>query len=821
MRGRPRPLLGVALAGAVLCGTVGWAAAVTENADDFLIVDCLLPAQIRQLGQNMTFLAPRQAVRAAAHDCALRGGEFSRGDAGGPAGLQMWLPQAQRGDPVAQTYVGEIFERGLAGQPDYAAAAVWYRRAVDQGNSRAAIALGTLLQQGLGAPKDPIAAAKLFRRAAGLPEDLPGDDNRVKELSSQLAAANASGAATQKKLDEQTRQLNDLRKRLGQRQSEAQHERDSLAALQSRLAAQQQHAPAAATPDPAAQQAAREAAAQRDRDVAAAKAQVDQLRTKLAALEQAKQGADPAKLGQLQGDLETARNAQAAQQQEAARLRQQLQAAQQADAARDQSTQGLTKSLAEREHDLAGTKNQVDQLRAQLATLEGARQQQQTVDQSQIDKLHGDIDGARAAMTAQQQQADTLKQQLQAAQQASAARDQATQGLTKSLAEREHDLAGTKSQVDQLRTQVASLEGARQTQQTVDQSQIDKLRGDLDSARTAMTAQQQEADRLHKELRETQQTGGAREKELNRTVDQLQHDVTARQAALAARDAEIERLKTQVAKLDTTRSLEPSAPADAAPPPFAIAEFGRYHALVIGINNYTKLPPLKTPIDDAKAVAQVLRDDYGFDVVTLVDADRYQILSALNKLRQSLTDKDNLLIYYAGHGEADRVNQRGNWLPVDAERDSSANWISNVQITDILNAMAAQQILVVADSCYSGTLTRDVAASLEHSQSDTERVKWYKVMMSKPSRVAMTSGGIEPVADAGGGGHSLFASLLLKVLTANKSVLAAQEVYSRIQPAVATGDNTKTIQVPEYAPIKMAGHEAGDFLFVRHETRAQ
>ena len=57
-------------------------------------------------------------------------------------------------------------------------------------------------------------------------------------------------------------------------------------------------------------------------------------------------------------------------------------------------------------------------------------------------------------------------------------------------------------------------------------------------------------------------------------------------------------------------------------------------------------------------------------------------------------------MYYAGHGQLDRVNQRGHWLPVDAEPDSPANWISNISVTDILNAMALQQLLVVADSCY-------------------------------------------------------------------------------------------------------------------------
>ena len=49
------------------------------------------------------------------------------------------------------------------------------------------------------------------------------------------------------------------------------------------------------------------------------------------------------------------------------------------------------------------------------------------------------------------------------------------------------------------------------------------------------------------------------------------------------------------------------------------------------------------------------------------------------------------VVYYAGHGELDRVNNRGHWLPVDAETNSSANWISSIQITDVLNAMTAME----------------------------------------------------------------------------------------------------------------------------------
>ena len=120
--------------------------------------------------------------------------------------------------------------------------------------------------------------------------------------------------------------------------------------------------------------------------------------------------------------------------------------------------------------------------------------------------------------------------------------------------------------------------------------------------------------------------------------------------------------------------------------------FGTFHALVMGNNDYAHLPKLKTAVGDAEAVATLLRKRYGFKTTVLVNADRYAMLSTLNKFRAELTEDDNLLIYYAGHGELDRVNDRGHWLPVDAEPDSTANWISNIQITDVLNSMQIRQI---------------------------------------------------------------------------------------------------------------------------------
>ena len=96
------------------------------------------------------------SIKTSAQDCEIRGGEYVSYDRSDYAtALKVWLPQAKEGDKVAQTYVGEIYEKGLGVQPDYVLAAEWYRNAAEQGYERAQINLGYLYEKGLGVAKDP------------------------------------------------------------------------------------------------------------------------------------------------------------------------------------------------------------------------------------------------------------------------------------------------------------------------------------------------------------------------------------------------------------------------------------------------------------------------------------------------------------------------------------------------------------------------------------------------------------------------------------------------------------------------------------------
>ncbi|GEM_PF-7020698 len=237
---------------------------------------------------------------------------------------------------------------------------------------------------------------------------------------------------------------------------------------------------------------------------------------------------------------------------------------------------------------------------------------------------------------------------------------------------------------------------------------------------------------------------------------------------------------------------------------------GEYHAFIIGNNKYRFINPLVTAVNDAQSVEQLLRTEYGYRTHMILDGTRQDIIREFDKLRAQLSEQDKLLIYYAGHGFLDQAANRGYWLPVNATEETTAEWISNADITDKVKAIKARQVIVVADSCYSGTLTRGLNVALGQQQS-TPDYSYYKRMLAKRSRTVMASGGLEPVADGGGNGHSVFAQSFLNVLEDNQGIIDGTEFFNKVRHQVILAAD----QTPEYADIRLAGHEGGDFLFIK------
>jgi len=214
------------------------------------------------------------------------------------------------------------------------------------------------------------------------------------------------------------------------------------------------------------------------------------------------------------------------------------------------------------------------------------------------------------------------------------------------------------------------------------------------------------------------------------------------------------------------RGITVAGPDDIPP-----GTWGTYHALIIGINDYQQWPQLQTAVKDATALSRVLTERYGFspETVTLRTdkaANRLQIISDIRALATAMKPDDNLLLYYAGHGQLDDLTGDGYWIPVDGDAKNPGTWIANSFIKAVLSSeqVRAKNVVVIADSCYSGAMLRGGPSQLTlDGDYMTKLVK----AAAKRSRQVISSGGLEPVADGGAEGHSLFAFYLLTALREN------------------------------------------------------
>lgn len=526
---------------AVTClGLFGCSSSATETTKksinpnsikDLQVVDCLLPGQTRILGQQ-AYVTPRRPAMLTAADCRIRGGEYVDYDrADYKTALKVWMVSAESGDSEAQTNVGEIFERGLGGEPNYTAAIIWYKKAAQQGNRRALFNLGTLYEQGQGVPADKLIAMNYYRQAWDMPKD---------------SLIFQSAVDTEREV---------LKK---------------------------------------------------------------QLNTKI-------------------------------------------------------NKKNIQISVLQRQM------NSLDK------ELEKSKKNQELIDQ-----LNG------------------------------------------------------------LKGLVADLESANQ-------NNIQQL------------AAYKSEDRKRK-LRSP-------------TVITKTHKTFDKEAqALIQKDI----------------------------------NFGKYYALVIGIENYNNMSNLDTPINDIESISTLLETQYGFTVEKVVNADNISIMEAINNLNQRLSEEDNLLIFYAGHGYRlqNKHIQSGYWLPTNADappRDT--NWVSNEFITRHLARLEAKRILIVADSCYAGLLSKSPDFLLAGNNSND--IGFIKYKINKRSRLLLTSGGDQPVLDSTGDKHSIFAQAFIDTLKNNDEIMTGPQLFKSVHDKVVKESaNTQFRQEPEYKAIKGAGHEIGEFFFI-------
>ncbi len=871
--------------------------AASQNTDDLLIVDCLLPGQIRKLGQLASYITARRAIKTSAVECEVRGGEYVAYDrANYLTALNTWMPKAQAGDSEAQNYVGEIYEKGMGIKPDYEIAHLWYKKSALQGYNKAQMNLGYLYEKGLGVKQNQQTAMEWYGKSSNLSTlaipyattistdtdstqlsaelkllktALKNSQSETKYLKTKLSSSNDRLSKSKSKLaslqndlsqvknkiqtksitQSNTHEIQQLKKLLDKKTQEINRQKANIENLEEKHNEEINTLNGTLTStQKRAEQIITELKKEKNKSVS----------SQIALLEA------EAKLAETEKNLLKINNASEQGRIDLSKIKK--------DASKDnQSLHSAEQKLDDTQQKIAAYKQEQLKNQQTIANLTDKNQHIKSIEQdikkqmSLQNMSKTKIAELNKQLLLQQKLANQTQQNLELTQ---SQLNKSQQEITNLVSLSQQQLKKVEHEKALLTSQVES--DIKLKQQYL--QDISNKTDELDTLKKKLIAEKMQHEKNIKKLQQNVEyeqpvvkpkieiidppfvlTRGVptvtlrsivREREIIGKVESANGLLslsindkknTPNSQGLFKSNIKILNKETPVtivavdnkgkkSSLNFVLSLSNIIQQSKNIPESIVSKpdnhwkklnFGNYHALIIANNDYQKVPKLETPEADGRAVEKVLRTRYGFKTKLLLNATRYQILSALNKLRGELSEEDNLLIYYAGHGELDRVNMRGHWLPVDADGDNTANWISTVAITDLLNAMAVKHVLIVSDSCYSGAMTRSSLARLDTGVSKKQRHKWLQAMLKTRSRTVLTSGGLKPVMDGGGGNHSVFANAFIKALENNHSLLEGQALYRNVSSyIVAIASDYGIDQVPEYAPIRHAGHESGEFFFV-------
>ena len=232
---------------------------------------------------------------------------------------------------------------------------------------------------------------------------------------------------------------------------------------------------------------------------------------------------------------------------------------------------------------------------------------------------------------------------------------------------------------------------------------------------------------------------------------------------------------------------------------------GNYYALLISEDDYKdpNIGDLDKPFRDAESLKNALLTNYTFEesnIIQLKNATQSQLIAALETLSDKLTNNDNLLIFYAGHGYWDEFKEIGYWLPSDAIAGDYSTWFRNSTIKEYIGAIKSKQTLLITDACFSGSIFKTRA-------TQAEKVVAFQKIYDLPGRKGMTSGTLKEVPD-----NSVFLATMVKRLNENEDkYLTSSALFLSLRDAVL--NNTQN--VPQFGTIQGAGDEGGEFIFIK------
>ena len=142
-------------------------------------------------------------------------------------------------------------------------------------------------------------------------------------------------------------------------------------------------------------------------------------------------------------------------------------------------------------------------------------------------------------------------------------------------------------------------------------------------------------------------------------------------------------------------------------------------ALVIGISKYREeaIPAVKYASRDAEVIARYLENVGGIPrsnikVLTDTSVTKSDLEAYIEDWLARRVSKDStVFIYYAGHGAPDMESKEAYIVPYEGHPDFQSKLYSLKKMYESLNKLPAREVIVMLDSCFSGTGGRSVTKS--------------------------------------------------------------------------------------------------------------
>jgi caspase domain-containing protein len=245
-----------------------------------------------------------------------------------------------------------------------------------------------------------------------------------------------------------------------------------------------------------------------------------------------------------------------------------------------------------------------------------------------------------------------------------------------------------------------------------------------------------------------------------------------------------------------------------------------YYALMFASDDYDAAdwPHLNNPVHDARAIALELRKFYGFqtDLRENQTAQAIKDTIVLDYEKRTFKPNDELLIFFAGHGDFDEADGTGYVIAKDSSGPGSYrnNQINFDFLTKWIDRIQVQHILLVLDVCRGGSIFvqdrgGNATAPTVHDQAEAlQRLSGLK------TRKCMTSGGNGAVKDGRAGQGSPFAWAFEKALGeagpgTEYTMLSLDEVSGRVKKSMR---DMKNPYMPEFGSCQF-DMPASDFYF--------